>query len=129
MKWLGELPTTALVTLTGCICALGTAGFYFTAATRAVEIDEVPFGMWLGFVAAMLGIAYQWFGKKRDTYHASPPNQPDIEDAKAGARVPTPDPANLMRVERPSAPALRDAERIEAKPRSTPLAGPVVADD
>jgi hypothetical protein len=121
---LGDVPTTVTVTLTGCICAIGTAGLYFAATMQGVDIPEVQFGMWLGFVGAMLGVGYKWFSKKRDTYQPSPPNTADIEDVpaeeagKAPAREPVVPMGDAVILTQPSAPVLRDAQRHEKRPES-----------
>ena len=39
------------------------------------------------FLAAMAGVDYLQFSKKRDTYQPSPPSPPDIEDGPAQTEV------------------------------------------
>ena len=75
--WLSDLPTTALVTLTGCVLALLTAGFYFGATLSGRAIAEGAWALWLAFVAAMLGVGYAQFAKKRETYIPTPVRHDD----------------------------------------------------
>lgn len=81
--WLADLPTTALVITTGCVLALLTGLFFFIATFRGKPIDDGNWTSWLVFVAALLGVGYQQFAKKRDTYIPTPPSGRDIEDVKA----------------------------------------------
>lgn len=82
-RWLDGLPTTALVTVTGCVLAVFTSLFYFAAELRGHQLDGSNFGLWLGFVASMLGVAYAWFHKKRESYQHPPTESqrvdPDLE--------------------------------------------------
>ena len=66
--WLADLPTTALVIATGCALALLTALFFFGATIAGRPIDDGNWTAWLMFVAAMLGVGYAQFAKKRETY-------------------------------------------------------------
>ena len=76
------VPTTQVQVVVGGWLAFGTFVLYAILAIRATAIDAMAFGLWLGFVAACLGIAYKQFHAKRTTDygylerqngHASPP--------------------------------------------------------
>ena len=72
--WLADLPTTALVIATGCVLAVLTALFFFSATISRYPIDDGNWTAWLAFVAATLGVGYAQFAKKRETY--VPSSQP-----------------------------------------------------
>lgn len=92
-RWLADLPTTAAVTVSGIALAFGTGLALLGAMALGREVQEGALGLWLAFVAAMLGVGYAQFAKKRDTYTPSPPNPPDVEDVRAD---PAPTPARSV---------------------------------
>lgn len=61
------VPTTQVQVIVGGWLAFGTFILYAVLAVRATAIDAMAFGLWLGFVAACLGIAYKQFHAKRTT--------------------------------------------------------------
>lgn len=61
------VPTTQVQVIVGGWLAFGTFLLYAVLAVRGTAIDGVAFGLWLGFVAACLGIAYKQFHAKRTT--------------------------------------------------------------
>ena len=80
--WLKDFPTTALVAVTGCFLAIYSGVMYWIAVWREWPMEEFLLAVWLGFVASLCGIAYKWFGKKRDTWDplkGQPPGK-DPED-------------------------------------------------
>lgn len=92
MNWLKnalkDFPTTALVAVTGCFLAIYTGVMYWIAVWRGWKMDELTLGLWLSFVAALCGIAFMWFGKKRDTWEPRkdwPPGK-DPEDVPSVPR-------------------------------------------
>jgi hypothetical protein len=105
-KWLEGLQTTALVIATGCLLAFLTGGFFFFATVRQKPIDNGNFTAWLMFVAAMLGVGYATFAKKRDT------TDPDIIRATADAQE------KIIRATAAASPPLTPEQAVEAA-RST----------
>lgn len=65
--WLSGLPTTALVIFTGCVLAFLTCLFFFLVVLIGRTVDDGNWNAWLLFVAALLGVGYQQFSKKRTT--------------------------------------------------------------
>jgi hypothetical protein len=88
--FLGKLPTTPIVILTGVALAFLTAfrylldGIAFGCTVKTlVELkcaSWTPDGDWLLFVAGVIGFN---FAIKRATYKPSPPAAPDVENATA----------------------------------------------
>lgn len=89
---LKDFPTTVLVTVTGCCLALYSCVMFWVAVWREWRMEEVTLGIWLGFVAALCGVAYMWFSKKRETYKDAPRNGKDAEDtpSKTAPVIPAP---------------------------------------
>lgn len=74
--WLHTVPTTQFQVLLGTMLSLGTFLAYThwqglvlrgEGGEAVIAIDAVIFGLWLGFIAACLGIAYKQFHAKRTT--------------------------------------------------------------
>lgn len=82
---LKDFPTTVVVTLTGCAMAFGSFVMYWVSVSRGWELDDVTFGLMLGFIAATMGISFAWFRHKRNTYdpEKSTPPAKDPEDTPA----------------------------------------------
>lgn len=66
-RWFGDLPGLQLVTATGCFLAVYSGIMYWVAIWREWKMEEMILAVWLGFVASLCGVAFFWFGKKRDT--------------------------------------------------------------
>lgn len=79
--WLKDLPTTSLVIFTGCILAFLTCLFFFVVILIGRTIDDGNWNAWLMFTAAILGVGYGQFAKKRET------EKPEIIRAHAEASV------------------------------------------
>lgn len=84
-EWLNKINSTNAK-------AVGTIGLYFltyflyAAAVLLVKpIDNVAFGMWLGFLAGLGGFSLAQFTKQRVTDYGAMERQAAIERAKASA--------------------------------------------
>lgn len=65
--WLGTVPTTPFMTLVGASLAILTFGLYATLALLEKPVEEIAFGLWLGFCAAWAGLDFKRFKAKRET--------------------------------------------------------------
>jgi H+/Cl- antiporter ClcA len=90
--WLKDFPTTALVAVTGCFLAILSGIMFWIAQWREWNIDDTELAIFLSFVAAMCGIAWAWFGKKRDTWDplkgVPPGTDPEDKPAEPQPNVP-----------------------------------------
>lgn len=86
---LADLPTTNTRIVVSLLLAVLT-GVWLVAASllgKSGTIDATVFGIWCTLLAAMMGIDYLSFAKKRETHQDAPPAGPDIEDAQAGSKM------------------------------------------
>jgi hypothetical protein len=81
--WLKDLASTNFKIVIGAFLAVCTMFFYFGSEMRCIaytnegacrRIDTSNFVAWLSFVAAVIGVAYLQFAKKRDTYTSPGPD-------------------------------------------------------
>lgn len=66
-RFIGELPTTNWIRFVGSILIALTAIAYLALALTETAIDHAAFAEWLLFLAAVEGISYKQFAKKRET--------------------------------------------------------------
>lgn len=78
-RWLADLPSTNFRIFVTMLCVFLTTVTVDLLLWFEKEVQEVVFGLWLGFLAAMAGVDYVQFAKKRDTHMEAPPSRPDIE--------------------------------------------------
>ena len=81
--WIGAVASTNFKTLSGI--ALDFLTFFWVAWPRDAghAINETALGMWLAFLAALNGIAYQQFSKQRTSDYGAMERQAEIERAKS----------------------------------------------
>ena len=84
-EWLGSVPTTPFMTLVGASLAVLTFALYATLALLEKPVEEIAFGLWLGFVAAWAGLDFKRFKAKRETQW-----QPPDKSAESSPEPPKP---------------------------------------
>lgn len=84
--WVTHYTSTNWTSFTGLVLAYCTMAFYFGSELfTSKKIDSANFGLWLGFVAALLHIAYKGFKIKRETFNPeSHPEVPSITPPTTG---------------------------------------------
>jgi hypothetical protein len=83
-SWLNQLNTPTYKTVWAVWCCIGTFMVWGACTLFEVHVEEVAFGLWLGFLAAWMGINYKTYATTRDTDYGALERKADIERAKAG---------------------------------------------
>jgi cbb3-type cytochrome oxidase subunit 3 len=63
----GDLNQPAFKALVFGVLTIGTGQVYWACVFLTITIQEAPFGLWLGFLAAGWGITYWDYRSKRET--------------------------------------------------------------
>lgn len=83
-SWLAGLPSTNFKILTTVVLYFLTFGAWALATLLGKEIDNMAFGMWLGFLAGLGGFALAQFNKQRESDYGLIERKTALELAKAG---------------------------------------------
>lgn len=94
MKWLENLPSHNFQVANAAGLTWATAGAIFWSEWHEKHIEELVLIPWLTFLAALWGVSYKYFAKKRDTFDANAvPTTEKVharEEAKDAGVVPRP---------------------------------------
>jgi hypothetical protein len=74
------VPTTQFKTLVGASLAVLTFALYAVLALMEKPVEEIAFGLWLGFVAAWAALDFKQFKAKRETeWRDKPPPADEVK--------------------------------------------------
>lgn len=88
-NWLNSVNSTNAKAIGTLVLYFLTWAVYAAAVLFKVTIDNIAFGMWLGFLAGLGGFSLMQFKTQRQTDYGALTRQADIERAKAGATTTT----------------------------------------
>jgi hypothetical protein len=99
--WLTTMPQGPAKTFVALSLLIGTSVVIWVGVLMEKDIKDVWMYPLLGAILGVLGVSHLDFRVKRNTYIPSPPNEPDIEDAKAGVTMNQEEPPDVQRFASP----------------------------